>query len=127
MGTNMKAEDWLTNTVGPMADTKALERYASELQSKTAQNNPVEAVYAKEIEPLLRELLPHAGDVKCPKQALRRGPGGPNNFYGFGVHQDFGLYKQDMDKLMFKVPGDEDSLSYNEWCTRLEKGGNTGY
>ena len=36
-------------------------------------------------------------EVFLPSNALRRGPNGPNPFYGLGIHQDFGLYPEDME------------------------------
>ena len=54
------------------------------------------AIYSKEVEPLLRELMP-VEEVFLPSNALRRGPNGPNPFYGLGIHQDFGLYPEDME------------------------------
>jgi len=126
--TNMTADDWLVNSQKPIADSKNLERLANAQQGKDAAN-PVETTYAKEIEPLLSELVPNAGELKLPKSALRRGPGGPNNFYGLGVHQDFGLYKEDMETLMSGMhrAGDDESISYDEWCAKLDRDGNHGY
>ncbi|CAJ1433372.1 unnamed protein product [Effrenium voratum] len=60
--TQMTAEDWLY--CGP--------------------NPPVLEVYSKEIDPLLRELVDVA-EINYPSYVLRRGPGGPNNFFGTGA------------------------------------------
>ena len=54
------------------------------------------AIYSKEVEPLLRELM-RVEEVFLPSHAVRRGPKGPNPFYGLGIHQDFGLYPEDME------------------------------
>lgn len=50
--------------------------------------------YAPEVEEIIRNvLLPQYNivDVVCHNAVLRRGPGSQNNFYGTGVHQDYGL------------------------------------
>eukprot|EP00439_Symbiodinium_sp_Y106_P044936 s1402_g5.t1 len=80
----MTAEDWLADSIllrnpqGPNPSTK------------------VRTIYAKEIEPLIRELLPSAAEICFPSRVVRRGPGGPSPFYAYRVHQDFGLYPEDM-------------------------------
>ncbi|CAJ1399007.1 unnamed protein product [Effrenium voratum] len=91
--TQMTAEDWLY--CGP--------------------NPPVLEVYSKEIDPLLRELVDVA-EINYPSYVLRRGPGGPNNFFGTGVHQDFGLYPEDMRSIF----GAE---FFDEWFSKLDSGG----
>ena len=58
----------------------------------------ISRVYATEVESILRNtILPDYDviEVDCPPAVLRRGPGSRNNFYGSGVHQDYGLTFQD--------------------------------
>ena len=88
----MTAEDWLAGSTKPSPETS----------SSKPSSSKVRDIYAKEIEPLIRELLPKASEISFPSFALRRGPGGPNPFYGFGVHQDYGLYPEDM-KTTYKT------------------------
>mmetsp|Transcript_7416 Transcript_7416/g.10676 ORF Transcript_7416/g.10676 Transcript_7416/m.10676 type:complete len:500 (-) Transcript_7416:116-1615(-) len=55
-------------------------------------------VYSPELESIIRNyLLPeyHVISVDCPPAVLRRGPSSRNNFYGTGVHQDYGLSLED--------------------------------
>ncbi|KAL7551862.1 hypothetical protein ACHAWF_015080 [Thalassiosira exigua] len=55
-------------------------------------------IYIKEVESIIRnKLLPdyHVVEVDGPPAVLRRGPGSKNNFYGSGVHQDYGLTFED--------------------------------
>ncbi|CAE7347755.1 BCAT6 [Symbiodinium natans] len=85
----MSAEDWLGNTYQASSD--------SFRKLKPGERSPVIDIYAKELEPLIRELLPNTAQIRFPDFALRRGPGGPNPHYGFGVHQDYGLYPEDME------------------------------
>lgn len=58
----------------------------------------VSRVYRYEIESIVRNILLRQYaviEVDCPPAVLKRGPGSKNNFYGSGVHQDFGLTLQD--------------------------------
>jgi len=64
----------------------------------------ISRVYAPEIEAIIRNNLLsdyHIAGIDFPPAVLRRGPGSKNNFYGTGVHQDFGLtlvdYKKNLD------------------------------
>ena len=55
-------------------------------------------VYALEVEEIIRNLLLPNYDVVevvCHNAVLKRGPGSKNNFYGSGVHQDYGLTMPD--------------------------------
>eukprot|EP00931_Biecheleriopsis_adriatica_P087321 TRINITY_DN61813_c0_g1_i1.p1 TRINITY_DN61813_c0_g1~~TRINITY_DN61813_c0_g1_i1.p1 ORF type:complete len:355 (+),score=51.25 TRINITY_DN61813_c0_g1_i1:56-1066(+) len=120
--TQMKAEDWLVNTAAPLGATRTtpLASTWSELDS------PVKAIYAKEIDPLLRELLPDTAEVFYPQGALRRGPGGPNNFYGQGVHQDFGIYPMEMRGTAMHADMHEQG-SFEKWLERLQDKATGGY
>lgn len=106
--TKMTAEDWLKSSHAPNPAGKRLI---------AGQNTPVGAIYSKEVEPLLRELMP-VEEVFLPSNALRRGPNGPNPFYGLGIHQDFGLYPEDMETSFISS---EDS--YEDWMRRLQTSG----
>mmetsp|Transcript_27287 Transcript_27287/g.39063 ORF Transcript_27287/g.39063 Transcript_27287/m.39063 type:complete len:493 (+) Transcript_27287:86-1564(+) len=58
----------------------------------------ISKVYAPELENIIRNyLLPeyHVIAVDCPPAVLRRGPKSKNEFYGTGVHQDYGLTLED--------------------------------
>mmetsp|Transcript_57930 Transcript_57930/g.130281 ORF Transcript_57930/g.130281 Transcript_57930/m.130281 type:complete len:354 (-) Transcript_57930:246-1307(-) len=126
--TQMAAEDWLANTIGPAPNQAALDKQRAEAQEKS-KSSPITGVYAKEVEPLLRELIPNAADVECPPFALRRGPGGPNNFYGLGVHQDFGLYPEDMKSVWRRTEADPSGHfgNYEGWQAKMEEGGFSGF
>lgn len=72
----------------------------------------ISKVYAPELESIIRNyLLPeyHVVAVECPPAVLRRGPSSKNNFYGTGVHQDYGLnmqdYKTNLDAYDFTGQG----------------------
>ena len=72
----------------------------------------ISKVYATEVESIIRNyLLPeyHVVAVDCPPAVLRRGPSSKNNFYGTGVHQDYGLnmqdYKTNLDAYDFTGQG----------------------
>lgn len=71
---------------------------------------------------MIRDIIPNAGEVVYPTFALRRGPGGPNNFYGLGVHQDFGLYPEDM-----KTTLTHNDCTYEQWLEKLDEEGTAGY
>jgi hypothetical protein len=117
--TEMKAEDWLVNSARPAPDAKDLDPYFAKAKELSS---PVKDIYAKEIDPLIRDLLPSAGEIFYPLGALRRGPGGPNNFYGLGVHQDYGLYPKDMVTTRFNR-----EESFEDWEKRLNCDGTAGY
>lgn len=54
--------------------------------------------YAPEVEEIIRNvLLPEYNiiEAECYNAVLRRGPGSQNNFFGSGVHQDYGLSLED--------------------------------
>lgn len=123
--TKMSADDWLASSSRPLPTRKELAKLATDATSDTA---PVKEIYAKEIDPLLRDLIPGVTEVEYPKFALRRGPGGPNNFYGTGVHQDFGVYPEDM-KTIFAIKNESDSQSrnYEEWRAKLQDGSCKGF
>jgi len=58
----------------------------------------ISKVYAPELESIIRNyLLPeyHVVSVDVPPAVLRRGPSSKNEFYGTGVHQDYGLTLED--------------------------------
>eukprot|EP00956_Cyclotella_meneghiniana_P023438 scaffold45662_cov73-Cyclotella_meneghiniana.AAC.3 len=58
----------------------------------------ISRVYKYEIEYIVRNILLrqyNVIEVECPAAVLKRGPGSKNNFYGSGVHQDFGLTLKD--------------------------------
>ncbi|CAJ1404279.1 unnamed protein product [Effrenium voratum] len=113
--TKMTSEDWLANT-----SIAGVERSSLIEDSKSA----LRQIYAKELEPLIRELLPKSGQIFYPKVALRRGPGGPNPHYGLGVHQDFGLYPEDLRLYSYKLGGDFGS--FEEFKSRLAEQGTAG-
>eukprot|EP00435_Cladocopium_sp_Y103_P051414 s96_g16.t1 len=107
--TKMSAEDWLKSSHSPGPAEKRLI---------VGKDTAVRNIYSKEVEPLLRELIPGVEEIFLPSNALRRGPKGPNPFYGLGVHQDFGLYPEDMETSYMSW---EDS--YEEWMRRLQTSG----
>ncbi|CAE7776198.1 R2 [Symbiodinium pilosum] len=113
--TRMTAEDWLTSTAVPSAK-KPLEK-------KPGEPSAVRDIYAQEIEPVIRELLPNANDIFFPASALRRGPGGPNTHYGVGVHQDYGLHPEDM-KSGYKTGGTD---SYEDFLEKLKREDTAGF
>jgi len=58
----------------------------------------ISKAYAPELEAIIRNHLLsdyHVVKVECPAAVLRRGPQSKNNFYGSGVHQDYGLTLED--------------------------------
>jgi len=66
-------------------------------------SNDIKYKYAPEIEGIIRNvLLPeyHCVEVQCHGAVLKRGPGSLNNFYGTGVHQDYGLTPEDIKCTM---------------------------
>merc|ERR1740121_56795 len=92
------------------------------------ERSPLKDIYAKEIDPLVRDLIPGVTEVQYPDYALRRGPGGPNDFYAFGVHQDYGLYPEDMKSIFqWKDPSDPMSFNYEEWRAKLQDGSCKGF
>ncbi|CAE6972554.1 BCAT2 [Symbiodinium sp. CCMP2592] len=103
----MTAEDWLAGSTKPSPETSPGKPSSSKVRDS----------YAKEIEPLIRELLPKASEISFPSFALRRGPGGPNPFYGFGVHQDYGLYPEDM-KTTYKIAYADLEGSFEDFLER---------
>lgn len=106
--TKMTAEDWLESSHVPSPEEKRLI---------TGKNTPVSAIYSKEVEPLLHQLM-RVEEVFLPSHAVRRGPKGPNPFYGLGIHQDFGLYPEDMEASF--MSSDD---SYADWLRRLPTSG----
>jgi len=116
--TKMTAEDWLVQSWEPVPDRKALANLEKKIEGKPS---PVKDIYAQEVEPLIRELLPTSGHIELPAIALRRGPGGVN-FYGAGVHQDYGLYPEDMKNTRF-----DKSISQEEWEQKLDADDSAGY
>eukprot|EP00418_Pyrodinium_bahamense_P003846 CAMPEP_0179023340 /NCGR_PEP_ID=MMETSP0796-20121207/6878_1 /TAXON_ID=73915 /ORGANISM="Pyrodinium bahamense, Strain pbaha01" /LENGTH=284 /DNA_ID=CAMNT_0020719245 /DNA_START=292 /DNA_END=1143 /DNA_ORIENTATION=+ len=122
--TKMSAEDWLVNSGKPMPDKQDWERLR---EMATAGKVPVQEIYAKEIDHAVRDLVPGTTEVVYPRFVLRRGPGGPNNFYGLGVHQDFGVYPEEMKTMFLKDPSDPQSKSYDEWRTKLQDGSCKGF
>jgi len=109
--TKMTAEDWLASS------SLMLKEKPKETAPSPAQN-----IYSKELEPLIRKLIPDSGDIHFPNFALRRGPGGNFTYYGLGVHQDFGLYPEDM-KTTYSSAED----SFEAWQKRLNDPGTLGY
>ncbi len=58
----------------------------------------ISSVYSPELENIIRNYLLSEYKViavECPPAVLRRGPNSKNNFYGTGVHQDYGLTAED--------------------------------
>jgi len=65
------------------------------------RTNEIFDFYAKEVEGIIRNtLLPeyHIILVDPHRAVLRRGPGSNNNFYGTGVHQDYGVTMEDVQE-----------------------------
>lgn len=124
--TAMTAEDWLVNTTAPAPDKASAEKLDSVLKAAP----PVVEVYAKEIDPLVRDLLPSAVDVEYPRFVLRRGPGGPNN-YALSVHQDYGLYREDMANTVISAKEGSEGLGqkerYSRWLGRMASDDVSGY
>lgn len=122
--TEMKAEDWLVGSVKPLADNESGAKFA-EVRKHRQERSPLLDVYAKEIEPLVRELHPSAeSEIYFPSSALRRGPGGPNNFYGLGVHQDFGLYPEDLKDVLMAP---QSPTAFQDFMDKLASGTKAGY
>ncbi|CAE7197690.1 BCAT2 [Symbiodinium natans] len=110
--TKMAAEDWLKHS-----SVAGVER-----KPEPGEASPVREIYTKELEPLVRELLPNVADISWPFGALRRGPGGPNTSYGLGIHQDYGLYPADLDNTYDKRLG-----SFEQFMERLKDPSTAGY
>ena len=67
-------------------------------------------VYALEVEELIRcDLLPGRDDLVIQQNpaVMRRGPGTENDFYGSGVHQDYGLSADDYEENVAAYAGPE--------------------
>eukprot|EP00435_Cladocopium_sp_Y103_P017704 s1973_g4.t1 len=82
---------------------------------------PVSRIYAKEVEEMVRELMPEAKEVELDPLCARRGPGTKNPTYSFAVHQDYGLTADDwplMDngfKSRFDEPSVKGFMAVNFW------------
>jgi len=123
--TAMSAEDWLVNSAKPLPNERDHEAFRVGTKAEKA---PVRDIYAKEIDCLVRDLIPGAVEVVYPRFALRRGPGGPNNFYGLGVHQDYGVYPEDLKSIFaLKDSSDPQSVDYAEWRAKLQDGSCEGF
>mmetsp|Transcript_42301 Transcript_42301/g.109076 ORF Transcript_42301/g.109076 Transcript_42301/m.109076 type:complete len:226 (-) Transcript_42301:46-723(-) len=86
----MTAKDW--NASAPI--TLDISHFTGIGMPKGVET-PVTHVYAKEVEQIVRELLPDAKDLELDPYCARRGPGTKNPNYSFGPHQDYGLLADD--------------------------------
>ena len=87
------------------------------------RNNDIKHKYAPEIEYIIRNvLLPdyHCLDVQCHGAVLKRGPGSKNNFYGTGVHQDYGMVPEDMHDSLQCFGGDWTVKNFDKWYDKEE-------
>ncbi|CAE7850801.1 aclN, partial [Symbiodinium microadriaticum] len=113
--TNMQAEDW-TNCAPKTLD----------LSNFTGMGMPkietaISRIYAKEVEEMVRELMPAATFVELDPLCARRGPGTKNPTYSFAVHQDYGYTADDWPladngfKARFDEPNVTGFMAVNFW------------
>lgn len=112
--TKMTAEDWLKSST-------LMNPSSNKGQIPEATETPVLKVYSNELVEIIKELIPQVESIHFPKHALRRGPNGPNPLYGLGVHQDFGLYPEDMTTTHVSKGNFED------WMSKLKDDSVGGY
>lgn len=112
--TKMTAEDWLKSST-------LMNPLSNKGQIPEATETPVLKVYSTELVEIVNKLIPQVESIHFPKHALRRGPNGPNPLYGLGVHQDFGLYPEDMTTTHVSKGNFED------WMSKLKDDSVGGY
>lgn len=59
------------------------------------KETPISSIYAKEVEQVVRELLPDCTHIELDAQCARRGPGTKNPNYSLAVHADYGFTAED--------------------------------
>ncbi len=114
--TKMTAEDWLMSSTS----LNPLSKKEKKLREEKTET-PVLEVYSNELVEIIKELNPQVESIHFPHHALRRGPNGPNPLYGFGVHQDFGLYPEDMTTTHVSAG------SFEDWMSKLKDDSVGGY
>lgn len=87
--TAMTAQDW--NVSAPK--TLDMSHFTGYGMPKT--ETPLSRIYAKEVEQIVRELLPEAQELELDPFCARRGPGTKNPTYSFAVHNDYGFVADD--------------------------------
>ncbi|CAE7417496.1 aclN [Symbiodinium sp. CCMP2592] len=113
--TKMQAEDWAN------CAPKTLD-----LSNFTGMGMPkietaISRIYAKEVEEMVRELMPAATFVELDPLCARRGPGTKNPTYSFAVHQDYGYTADDWPladngfKARFDEPNVTGFMAVNFW------------
>lgn len=59
------------------------------------EQTPLSRIYWKEVEQIIRELMPDSKDIELDPEITRRGPGTKNPSYNFAPHQDYGFTAAD--------------------------------
>lgn len=88
--TAMTIRDW--NESSPR--TLDLSHFTGEGMPAGA-DTPLSRIYAKEVEEIIREMVPGCVDMELDPQCARRGPGTKNPTYSFAVHNDYGFRVSD--------------------------------
>jgi len=95
---SMTAEDWLESTLDMEHPKETIEEVAADYNSPT----PAKLVYAKELEPLVKQLVPTASKFFPQGRGVRRGPGGYQVFAA-AAHSDYPL--DSFDEVVTTNPG----------------------
>jgi len=86
--TSMSAEDWLASEYKPLKAHNA--GLGTAHLDFTKGETPVDLKYNKEINALMKTVLPSATDIMAPVRGIQRGPGSAyENVYASVVHTDF--------------------------------------
>eukprot|EP00429_Kryptoperidinium_foliaceum_P106385 CAMPEP_0176244474 /NCGR_PEP_ID=MMETSP0121_2-20121125/31449_1 /TAXON_ID=160619 /ORGANISM="Kryptoperidinium foliaceum, Strain CCMP 1326" /LENGTH=250 /DNA_ID=CAMNT_0017584081 /DNA_START=17 /DNA_END=765 /DNA_ORIENTATION=- len=85
----MTAEDWNASAPSPLGVANLTGR------GMRREETPLSRIYAREVEAIVRELLPEAKDLELDPLVVRRGPGTKNPGYNFAPHQDYGFTADD--------------------------------
>ncbi|CAJ1393971.1 unnamed protein product [Effrenium voratum] len=113
--TQMRAEDW-TRCAPKTLD---LSNFTGVGMPKI--ETPISRIYAREVEEMVRELMPDAKEVELDPLCARRGPGTKNPTYSFAVHQDYGFTAEDWPladhgfKARFQEPAVKGFMAVNFW------------
>lgn len=87
--TAMDAQDW--NASAPrVLGVSNLTGYGM-----NRDETPLSRIYWKEVEQIIRDLMPDSKDLELDPEITRRGPGTKNPNYNFAPHQDYGFTPED--------------------------------
>lgn len=95
---SLTAEDWLESTLDMEHPKETIEQITADYNSPT----PAKMVYARELEPLVKQLVPTASKFFPQGRGVRRGPGGYKVFAA-NAHSDYPF--DSFDEVVTTNPG----------------------